>query len=87
MGTSWMFLYEAYSSIGVSLSSLAYYCGPVIVMAVTPLIFKEKLSKIKVFGFIIVLLGMLFVNEKWRYFFWLILWHNVSFYVCFYGYF
>ena len=62
MGTSWMFLYEAYSSIGVSLSSLAYYCGPVIVMAVTPLIFKEKLSKIKVFGFIIVLLGMLFVN-------------------------
>ena len=31
MGTSWMFLYEAYQQIGVSLASLLYYCGPVIV--------------------------------------------------------
>lgn len=62
MGTSWMFLYEAYRSIGVSLSSLIYYCGPVIVMAVTPLIFKEKLSKYKIFGFLIVLIGIFFVN-------------------------
>ena len=29
MGASWMFLYEAYQQIGVGVSSLLYYCGPV----------------------------------------------------------
>ena len=32
MGASGMFLYEAYARIGVSIASLLYYCGPVIVM-------------------------------------------------------
>ena len=39
MGISWMFLYEAYQQIGVSLSSLLYYCGPVIVMVLSPFLF------------------------------------------------
>lgn len=64
MGTSWMFLYEAYQKIGVSLSSLLYYCGPVIVMILSPLIFKEKLTLPKVLGFIIVLTGIFLVNGK-----------------------
>jgi drug/metabolite transporter (DMT)-like permease len=64
MGTSWMFLYEAYRQIGVSLSSLLYYCGPVIVMILTPVIFKEKLTLPKVVGFLIVLAGIFCVNSK-----------------------
>jgi uncharacterized membrane protein len=32
MGASWMFLYEAYAQIGVGVSSLLYYTGPVNVM-------------------------------------------------------
>ena len=44
MGTSWMFLYEGFQQIGVSLASLLYYCGPVIVMIFSPLIFCEKLT-------------------------------------------
>ncbi len=62
MGTSWMFLYEAYQHIGVSLSSLLYYCGPVIVMIISPFIFQEKLTTPKVLGFIIVLVGIFLVN-------------------------
>ena len=62
MGTSWMFLYEAYQQIGVSLSSLLYYCGPVIVMILSPLIFKEKLTIPKLVGFAVVLVGILLVN-------------------------
>ncbi len=62
MGTSWMFLYEAYQQIGVSLASLLYYCGPVIVMILSPLIFKEKLSASKIIGFMIVLVGIILVN-------------------------
>ncbi len=62
MGTSWMFLYEAYQQIGVSLSSLLYYCGPVIVMILSPLIFREKLTAPKLLGFVTVLVGIFLVN-------------------------
>jgi len=64
MGISWMFLYEAYAKIGVSLATLAYYCGPVIVMALAPLLFHERLNILKILGFSIVLIGMFFVNEN-----------------------
>ena len=62
MGMSWMFLYEAYSEVGVSVATLAYYCGPVIVVLLSPLIFRERLTIRKMFGFVLVLLGMYFVN-------------------------
>lgn len=62
MGISWMFLYEAYARIGVSIATLAYYCGPVIVMALAPLIFHERLSIFRILWFLIVLTGMFLVN-------------------------
>lgn len=62
MGASWMFLYEAYAQIGVSISSLLYYCGPVIVMALSPLLFNEKLTLLKIAGFIAVLMGVFLIN-------------------------
>ncbi len=62
MGTSWMFLYEAYAQIGVSIASLCYYCGPVIVMILSPLLFKEKLTSPKIIGFLAVLIGIFLVN-------------------------
>lgn len=62
MGASWMFLYEAYVQVGVSVATLAYYCGPVIVMALAPAIFREKITATKTIGFLAVLTGMFFVN-------------------------
>ncbi|SHE79187.1 DMT family transporter [Alkalibacter saccharofermentans] len=62
MGVSWMFLYEAYQQIGVSIASLAYYCGPVIVMVLSPLLFKEKFTLPKVAGFVAILFGILLIN-------------------------
>ena len=64
LGTSWIFLYEAYRQLGVGIASLSYYCGPVIVMALAPVIFREKLTWTKAFGFLIVLIGMLCVNTQ-----------------------
>ena len=64
MGSSWVFLYEAYQQIGVSIASLAYYCGPVIVMVLSPLLFREKLTPLKVAGFIVVLCGIFLVNGQ-----------------------
>lgn len=62
MGLSWMFLYEAYRQIGVSVSSLLYYCGPVIVMVLAPVVFREKLTRQTVAGFLAVLVGIVLVN-------------------------
>lgn len=62
MGASWMFLYEAYSLIGVSVATLAYYCGPVMVIMLAPILFKEKITGVKIIGFIAVMLGMICVN-------------------------
>ncbi len=64
MGLSWMFLYEAYRRTGVSIASLCYYCGPVIVMAFAPVLFKEKLTFIKISGFISVFVGICLINSQ-----------------------
>ena len=62
MGASWMFLYEAYLQIGVSVATLAYYLGPVIVLVSSPIIFREHMSLTKILGFSAALIGMFFVN-------------------------
>ncbi|MEG1603764.1 MAG: EamA family transporter [Cloacibacillus sp.] len=64
MGLSWMFLYEAYSNLGVGIASLAYYCGPVIVMALSPLLFRERMTWGKTAGFLVVLIGIFLVNGQ-----------------------
>lgn len=64
MGASWLFLFEAYMQIGVSIATLAYYCGPVIVMVVSVFLYKEKISSAKLFGFVSVILGMLCVSGQ-----------------------
>lgn len=64
MGASWMFLYEAYATIGVGIASLAYYCGPVIVMVLSPFLFQEKLTRQKLIGFAVVLCGIFLVNGQ-----------------------
>jgi len=56
MGLSWMFLFEAYRLIGVSAATLAYYCGPVLVMAAAPFLFQERITKSKVAGIVAVVI-------------------------------
>lgn len=61
-GRKLVFLYEAYAQIGVSIASLLYDCGPVIVMVLSPALFKEKLTKAKVAGFLAAICGTILVN-------------------------
>lgn len=62
MGGSWIFLYKAYTLIGVGLATLIYYCGPVLVMVLSPFLFHEKITWGKVCGFFAVLTGIYLVN-------------------------
>lgn len=64
MGLNWMFLYEAYRHIGVGLGTLACYCGPVLLMVLSPLLFQEKLTWPKLLGFAVVVVGMVLCNGK-----------------------
>jgi len=61
-GISWIFLFEAYDLIGVSIATLAYYCGPVIIMLLSPLVFKERLTRVKLISFAVILGGMVLLN-------------------------
>jgi len=62
MGANWMFLYEAYTQIGVSVATLLCYCGPVIVLALSTAMFRERMSVAKIVGISAALLGMVFLN-------------------------
>lgn len=64
MGASWIFLYEAYTRIGVGIASVLYYCGPIIVMALSPVLFGEHLTAAKLTGFVLVLAGIVLLNEN-----------------------
>lgn len=61
LGAAWLFLFESYHYIGVGVASLLFYCGPVIVMAVSPILFKTRLTAVKLVGFAAVLLGAFLV--------------------------
>ena len=62
MGASWMFLYEAFTQIGVSFATLTYYCGPVILVALSPLLFGERLTRLKLLALGMVALGAALLN-------------------------
>lgn len=62
MGASWLLLYRAYELVGVSIATLLYYCGPVLVMALSPIFFKEKLTIPKIIGIIVVFCGVIMLN-------------------------
>ena len=58
LGLNWVLLFSAYRSAGVGLSTLTYYCGPIIVLALSPVLFKEKLTWNKLLALAAVAVGM-----------------------------
>lgn len=62
MGLSWVFLFGAYRLSSVSTATLLYYCGPVFVLLLAPVLFREKLTMQHGVGIIAVLAGMFLVN-------------------------
>lgn len=58
MGINWILLFEAYKYTTVAISTLSYYFAPVIVTAVCPFLFKEKLTKKQVLCFVMSTLGL-----------------------------
>ena len=61
MGINWIFLFEAYKYTTVSIATLSYYFAPVLVTAVCPLLFKEKLTKRQGLCFVMSTLGVIMI--------------------------
>lgn len=61
MGINWILLFEAYRYTTVSVATLSYYFAPVLVTAVCPLLFHEKLSGKQIFCFLMSTLGVVMI--------------------------
>ena len=62
MGFNWILLFEAYKYTTVSVATLSYYFAPVIVTAVCPILFREKLTGKQVICFIMSTLGLVLIT-------------------------
>lgn len=59
VGANWIFLFEAYKYTTVSIATLSYYCAPIFVTIMAPIILKEKISLIKFLCVCTAMFGML----------------------------
>jgi Predicted permeases len=59
---NWMLLFEAYTYTTVATATLCYYFQPTLVLLLSPLLFKEKLTAKKLICAALAVLGMVFVS-------------------------
>ncbi len=62
IGVNWMFLFEAYNYTSVSVATLCYYMAPTIVVVISSLFFREKMTGIKAVCTAAALAGMVMVS-------------------------
>ncbi len=59
---NWMLLFEAYTYTTVASATLCYYFQPTLVLLLSPLLFKEKLTGKKLLSAAFAILGMILVS-------------------------
>jgi len=62
MGFNWILLFEAYRYTTVAVATLCYYLSPVIILLLSPLLLKEKLTGLKAGCIAAALVGMFLVS-------------------------
>lgn len=62
IGFNWILLFEAYRHTGIPVATVCYYTAPLLVVAVSPLIFKDKLTVRQIVCIFIALLGVVSVS-------------------------
>jgi len=62
MGINWILLFEAYKYTTISLATLSYYFAPVIVTAVCPVLFHERLTGKQILCFIMSTAGLVMIT-------------------------
>lgn len=62
MGVNWILLFEAYNYTSVATATLCYYMAPTIVVLLSPLLFREKITLRKGLCALAAVIGMVFVS-------------------------
>lgn len=62
LGFNWIFLFESYAYTSVATATLCYYLAPILVILISPIVLREKLTKKKMLCAFAALLGMVLVS-------------------------
>jgi RarD protein len=62
LGFNWIALFEAYKYASVAVATLCYYTAPMMVILLSPVVLKEKLTANKLVCVAVAVLGMMFVS-------------------------
>ncbi len=62
IGANWILLFEAYRYTSVAVATLCYYMAPMIVMLLSPILLRERLTKKKLICLAVSLAGMTLVS-------------------------
>ena len=63
IGVNWILLFEAYNRTTVATATMCYYMQPTIVILLSPLVFKEKLTPKKLLCAVAAIVGMFFISD------------------------
>ena len=63
IGFNWMLLFEAYNHTTVAVATLCYYMQPTIVLLLSPLLFRERLTIKKGLCALVSIIGMVLVSS------------------------
>ncbi len=62
IGFNWMLLFEAYNHTTVAVATLCYYMEPTIVMLLSPVLFRERLTGRKMICAMVSIVGMVLIS-------------------------
>ena len=62
IGINWILLFEAYNHTTVAVATLCYYMQPTIVMLLSPLLFRERLTARKICCAVVAVAGMVLIS-------------------------
>ena len=62
LGFNWILLFQAYRYTSIANATVSYYCAPVIVMLLTPVVFIESLTRTNVLCIFAAMAGMVCIS-------------------------
>lgn len=62
LGLNWVALFETYRLLNVSLATLIYYVGPMLILLLSPVLFHEKLTPRKLTAVVLVAAGLVCIS-------------------------
>jgi drug/metabolite transporter (DMT)-like permease len=62
LGANWLFLFEAYKSIEISIATVLNYMTPVIIILISPLVFKTRITPVKLVCALVAIVGLVLVT-------------------------